>query len=443
MKRSFYLLLLLLMTQTGSLFAQTTDRTAAAESVLRQLKNGCGDSLYAASTPQVQGQLKAESFNAIWQQLTMQAGALQSTADWQQKDQPPYAICQKRLEFERAALIMTVTFDAEGRIAGLFFAPAPPAAAPPASGETSDHIINSEKTSPAQEHTSPPAGDVRNVTVQNGKVQLPGTLVLPHGASTERSAPAVVFVHGSGPNDRDETLGPNHLFRDLADSLASAGIASLRYDKRTYVYRAETATLSGGRLDYDLETVDDAVCAIELLRHTGGIDPQRIYVVGHSQGAMLAPRIAARSGKAAGCVMLAAPARTLDVLLHEQLRHLAPLGGKTAEEADSTADSMWNKLPADYRAMAATYDPVAEAAALGVPMLFLQGGNDYQVTSADFSLYQEALCGNPNARILFLPEVDHLMRPLAKQAVPADYARFVPISGKAVREIIKFLSSRP
>ena len=439
MKRSLYLCLLLLMVQAGNLFAQSSDRTTAAESVLRQLKNGCGDSLYAASTPQVQGQLKAESFNAIWQQLEMQAGALQSTADWQQKDQPPYAICQKRLEFERAALIMTVTFDAEGRIAGLFFAPAPPAAAPPAGGETSDHINNSEKTSPAQEHTSPPAGDVRNVTVQNGKVQLPGTLVLPHGASTERPAPAVVFVHGSGPNDRDETLGPNHLFRDLADSLAAAGIASLRYDKRTYVYRAETASISGGKLDYDVETVDDAVAAIDLLRRTAGIDPQRIYVVGHSQGAMLAPRIAACSGKAAGCVMLAAPARTLDVLLHEQLRHLAPQSGMTVAQADSTAESMWHKLPADYRAMASAYDPVAEAAALGVPMLFLQGGNDYQVTAADFSLYQEALRGNPHALFVFLPEADHLMRPLAKQAVPADYQRFVPISGKAVVAIRDFI----
>lgn len=443
MKHIFHIIFLLLIAQAGNLFAQSSDRTTAAESVLRQLRNGCGDSLYAASTPQVQGQLKAESYNAIWQQLEMQAGTLQGTADWQQKDQPSYAICQKRLEFERAALIMTVTFDAEGRIAGLFFAPAPPAAAPPAGGETSDHINNSEKTSPAQEHTSPPAGDVRNVTVQNGKVQLPATLVLPNGAMVERPVPAVVFVHGSGPNDRDETIGPNRLFRDLADSLAAAGIASLRYDKRTYVYRAATASISGGKLDYDVETVDDAVAAIDLLRHTAGIDPQRIYVVGHSQGAMLAPRIAARSGKAAGCVMLAAPARTLDVLLHEQLRHLAPQSGMTVAQADSTADSMWHKLPADYRAMASAYDPVAEAAALGVPMLFLQGGNDYQVTAADFSLYQKALRGNPRARFLFLPEADHLMRPLAKQAVPADYTRFVPISGKAVGEIIKFLSSRP
>ena len=80
MKRSIYLLLLLLMAQAGNLFAQSTDRTAAAESVLRQLKNGCGDSLYAASTPQVQGQLKAESYNAIWQQLEMQAGTLQGSA---------------------------------------------------------------------------------------------------------------------------------------------------------------------------------------------------------------------------------------------------------------------------------------------------------------------------------------------------------------------------
>ena len=439
MKRSLYLLLLLLMTQAGNLFAQSTDRTTAAESVLRQLKNGCGDSLYAASTPQVQGQLKAESFNAIWQQLEMQAGTLQGSAAWQQKDQPPYAICQKRLEFERAALIMTVTFDAEGRIAGLFFAPAPPAAAPPAGSETSDNIKNSKKASPAREHASFPAGDAREATVQNGKVQLPGTLVLPHGATAKRPVPAVVFVHGSGPNDRDETIGPNRLFRDLADSLAAAGIASLRYDKRTYVYRAETASISGGKLDYDVETVDDAVCAIDLLRRTAGIDPQRIYVVGHSQGAMLAPRIAARSGKAAGCVMLAAPARTLDVLLREQLRHLAPQSGMTVAQADSTAESMWHKLPADYRAMASAYNPAAEAAALSVPMLFLQGGNDYQVTAADFSLYQEALRGNPHAHFVFLPEADHLMRPLEKQAVLADYQRFVPISGKAVVAIRDFI----
>ncbi len=432
MKRSLYLLLLLLIAQAGNLFAQSTDRTAAAENVLRQLKNGCGDSLYAASTPQVQGQLKAESYNAIWQQLEMQAGALQGSAAWQQKDQPPYAICQKRLEFERAALIMTVTFDAEGRIAGLFFAPAPPAAAPPAGSETSDNINNSKNASPAREHASFPAGDAREATVKNGKVQLPGTLVLPHGATAKRPVPAVVFVHGSGPNDRDETIGPNRLFRDLADSLAAAGIASLRYDKRTYVYRAETASISGGKLDYDVETVDDAVCAIDLLRHTAGIDPQRIYVVGHSQGAMLAPRIAARSGKAAGCVMLAAPARTLDVLLREQLRHLASQGGMTAAQADSTAESMWHKLPADYRAMASAYNPAA-------PMLFLQGGNDYQVTAADFSLYQEALRGNPRAHFVFLPEADHLMRPLEKQAVPADYQRFVPISGKAVVAIRDFI----
>ena len=77
MKHIFHIIFLLLIAQAGNLFAQTTDRTAAAENVLRQLKNGCGDSLYAASTPQVQGQLKAESYNAIWQQLEMQAGTLQ------------------------------------------------------------------------------------------------------------------------------------------------------------------------------------------------------------------------------------------------------------------------------------------------------------------------------------------------------------------------------
>ena len=170
MKHIFHIIFLLLIAQAGNLFAQSSDRTTAAESVLRQLRNGCGDSLYAASTPQVQGQLKAEIYNAIWQQLEMQAGTLQGCAAWQQKNQPPYAICQKRLEFERAALIMTVNFDAEGRIAGLFCAPAPPATTPPAGSETSENINNSKKAAPAREHASFPAGDAREASVQIGMV---------------------------------------------------------------------------------------------------------------------------------------------------------------------------------------------------------------------------------------------------------------------------------
>jgi dienelactone hydrolase len=93
----------------------------------------------------------------------------------------------------------------------------------------------------------------------------------------------------SGPNDRDETIGPNKPFQDLAWGLASQGIAVLRYDKRTRVYPAQFVALPNATVKE--ETIDDALAAVALLRNTPNIDQHRIFVLGHSLGGMLVPRI--------------------------------------------------------------------------------------------------------------------------------------------------------
>ena len=130
----------------------------------------------------------------------------------------------------------------------------------------------------------------REVVVQTDTFRLPATFVAPAGG--EGKFPCVVMVHGSGPNDRDETVGPNKLFRDLADSLQAHGIASLRYEKRTRIYGA--ASLPAGReMDYDVEVVEDALSALRLAAAQPEVDGSRLFIVGHSLGAMLAPRIAA------------------------------------------------------------------------------------------------------------------------------------------------------
>ena len=90
----------------------------------------------------------------------------------------------------------------------------------------------------------------RGFEVVNGEHRLPGTLCLPDGDVRA----VVVFVHGSGPQDRDETLGPNRFFLSLAHAFAAEGIASLRYDKRTFV---EKRAVEG--FTYREESVDDAV----------------------------------------------------------------------------------------------------------------------------------------------------------------------------------------
>ena len=113
---------------------------------------------------------------------------------------------------------------------------------------------------------------------------LPGTLTLPAGTAR---VPAVVLVHGSGPHDRDETVGVNKPFLDLAEGLAAQGIAVLRYEKRT---RVAPLSFIGRRFTVNDEVVDDAVAAVQLLRTEPGIDPARIVVVGHSLGAVRASR---------------------------------------------------------------------------------------------------------------------------------------------------------
>ena len=131
-----------------------------------------------------------------------------------------------------------------------------------------------------------------------------GTLSTPAG---DGPFPGVVLVHGSGPQDRDETIGGFRPFQDLAQGLASRGIAVLRYEKRTKVYEKELA----GTRDMTIkdEVLDDALAALGLLRATPGVDRRRVFVAGHSLGALLAPRIAVLDGSLAGVVLLAAPSR--------------------------------------------------------------------------------------------------------------------------------------
>ena len=143
----------------------------------------------------------------------------------------------------------------------------------------------------------------REVMVGEGERALPGTLDMPKG---DGPFPAVVLVHGSGAHDRDETIGPNKPFLDIARGLAAQGVAVLRYEKRSHVRPQDFAS---GNFGVDDETTNDAVLAVETLRQTAGIDPKRVFVLGHSQGGMMAPRIAMKDGNTAGLVLLAAPAR--------------------------------------------------------------------------------------------------------------------------------------
>jgi Dienelactone hydrolase and related enzymes len=227
--------------------------------------------------------------------------------------------------------------------------------------------------------------------------------------------PAVVLVHGSGPHDRDETIGPNKVFKDVAWGLATRGVAVLRYEKRTKE--------CGNMIDIknftvNEETVDDALAAVELLYETPKIDKGKIFVLGHSLGGLMAPRIAALSSyHIAGLVLCAAPSDgDLLATMLRQTEYIASLDGDVNEEEakqirvieDALKKLEDSKIPEDeiiigcskeYWLDLKAYDPIEVAQSLQIPMLILQGGHDYQVTLEDFLKWKKIYPHKPSSSI--------------------------------------------
>ena len=259
----------------------------------------------------------------------------------------------------------------------------------------------------------------REVAVRVGSEPyvLGGTLTLPRGNGP---FPAVLLVHGSGPNDRDASVGATKIFRDLAQGLASSGIAVLRYDKRTYTYRDQLSN----DISLDDETVHDAVAAVKLLGSRSDIDPARIFVIGHSLGGLLAPEIAVRAGGVAGIALLSPPGRPPWEILREQMRYLgAPREVLAQTETAAIELSLGIEhgflvgMPYSYWRDLASRDGVAMVKRFSRPTLVMHGTRDYQVTSDDFATWRDGLAKETYAELVTIEGVNHLF--IAGHGVPS------------------------
>ncbi len=286
--------------------------------------------------------------------------------------------------------------------------------------------------------------------------ELPGILIIPKG---EGPFPAVVLLQGSGPSDKDESIGALKPFRDLAEGLAGNGIAVYRFDKRTYVYGAELAA----KKDFSLEdeTIEDAVNAVQLLAGQDRIDPKRIFVLGHSLGGNAVPAIAEKlkqaSVKACGYIMMAASPRPLDVLMKEQYDYLYSLLPEITEEQQAEKDALLAELDrlrnldsmteddvvagvyASYWKWLAAYDILQAAEEITEPVLLLQGEEDYQVTMTDFAIWQETFGEKNNWQMISYPGLTHLFMTGQKSEGSAAYAREAKVDEQVIQDITGFM----
>ena len=302
-------------------------------------------------------------------------------------------------------------------------------------------------------YSQPDSFTERPMTVGTGDWKLPGTLTMPRSPAR---VPGVVLIHGSGPQDRDETILGNKPFRDLAEGLASRGIAVLRYEKRTKEYGAKLAMLR--ELTVREETVDDAVAAAGQLRAEPGIDPKRVFLLGHSLGGYLMPMMLAQAPEAAGGIMLAGEARPFEDVLLDQFEYFESLPGGDSpqlrnqlEEIRKVAASIKALQPGHedgppifgawphYYVYLRDYDPVAQAAKLARPLLILQGERDYQVTMKDFRIWQAALGARPNVTLKSYAALNHLFLEGRGKSVPAEYAVPGHVSAAAIDDIARWI----
>lgn len=277
---------------------------------------------------------------------------------------------------------------------------------------------------------------------------LGGTLSLPVG---EEQVPGVVIVHGSGPADRDGTFGPNKPYKELAWGLASRGVAVLRYDKRTNACDVDLSDVT-----VDDVTTDDAVTALQRLRAQGRVAPDSVFVVGHSLGGALAPRIAARDRRLAGAVMLApGPARPMAEAILDQERYLIDQQELTEEkrvEALAEARMKAEKIRTldigddevllglggrEYFRSLAEYDGPAVAADLEIPLFIGQGQRDYQVTpDEDFPVWRDALSGQSDVRLEVYDGLNHVFQDGTGPSTGTEYFQPAAVFDRRVVEDI-------
>lgn len=281
---------------------------------------------------------------------------------------------------------------------------------------------------------------------EGSRYPLNGLLTLPEDTSVP--VPAVVFVHGSGASNMDEKVGGITPFKDLAEGLADRGIASVRYDKRTHAHPLKLLRDKSRPVTVRVETIEDALLATELARADTRIDPEKVFLVGHSMGAMLAPRIDAEGGNYRGLVMLAGPFRKMEEIMlsqnHEMLENtpalLRPLVKKQVAKLERSFAGLYDLTDeeAQTRKMRGGvtlyyFKEMGEHPAamylekLEKPLLFLQGSRDFQCRAeVEFAGYQKLMEGKSNATFRLYEGLNHAFVPALYDTVDKAKQEYAP-----------------
>jgi len=386
--------------------------------------------------PTLQSKISVADLQKLWDNMNTRLGKFESVDVTQSKSQGEFFTVTLEGKFANASQSFLLAFNKAEKLVGFYLQPRPAAGTTYLNPAYADITLYDEK----------------EVYVTAAGHKLVGRLTVPKNAV---NFPIVVLVHGTGPSDMDETLGPNKPFKDLAAGLAAKGVASIRYVKRTLVHGNEFT----GAFTVKEETMDDAVAAVALAATIPGIDKKQIYLLGHNLGGMLAPRIAALAPQLNGIILAEAPARKFADVLVEQNKYLYEVSkdttqagkkqydGVVAELQKGTItslgkmkpDSIVLGLPASYWVDLNQYNQVEAAKKIRQRILVIQGENDFQVSMQDYNLWKTELSGHPNVTFKQYSDLNHLLSSQVEKGTVAQYQTASSVSETLIIDIVAWI----
>ncbi|MCI8564877.1 MAG: alpha/beta fold hydrolase [Lachnospiraceae bacterium] len=455
-----------------------------ARQLVASMRAGDFDTVAALFNEQMAAALTAETLKEGWdatiEPLGAYVGPISATAQALENG-GSVAVLEK---YEGNGILVQVSFDGDGRLQGLWITyqdvsgmevAVPESDARPETAAGTEALTPSAASETVGDSAAPalPAHVTEEEILVCGHPDYPlaGTLTLPEGGEP----PAVViFVHGSGSSDRNESINGNAPFRDIAWGLAERGIASIRYDKRYYTYPQAAADQDA--LTIEAEVMQDVDAAIALAMNDPRLDSRRVYVLGHSLGGMLAPAIADAHPDLAGIVSMAGSLRPLWDIVYDQNQEAAQAVRPSLSEEESrqldkqlalveadrdtlrqlsengqladlsllpqdiSPDAVFFGIPLSYWSSLERFCGARLLEHISMPILILQGDADFQVyPDTDYTLWQSALAGRENVVFHLYAGLNHLMMPTQGRRDLSEYAVKNTVSEEVIADIADFI----
>lgn len=412
-------------TASDSAVSENEDLCALAQSLSEDMAAGDFNSAVMLFSPELSAQLDESSLRTAWESTVASIGDFTEVSETSEEKTGDNTVVKSVLLYEKKGLEVSYTFNLSGEIEGIWLS----YRALPAVPENGDSYTEQ--------------------AIKIGSFELDGLLTMPNGVE---DPPVVILVQGSGQSDMDESIGENKPFKDIAHGLAYNGIAVIRYNKRYYQY----PELADDNITVRDEIMEDVSAAAEYAGTVCGSG--KIIIAGHSLGGMLAPVMCMEDPDIDAMISLAGSPRRLEDIIYDQNEAALKASGIAEEELSPQLEALKEELEkisslsetdtGEYFGVNAQYwrslndmDTVKAAESLDIPMLFVQGGDDFQVyADKDFEIWREHLGDRENCTFKLYEGLDHLFMRSNGRSDITEYDIKGNVSGEVISDISRWIN---